>query len=77
MRFQDKVVVVTGAAVGIGQAALVAFAREGARVALVDRDRERGLALLDELRRAGYEALAVGAAAVSYTHLTLPTSHDE
>ncbi len=61
MRFQDKVVVVTGAAVGIGQAALVAFAREGARVALVDRDRERGLALLDDLQRAGYEALAVGA----------------
>lgn len=61
MRFQDKVVVVTGAAVGIGQAALMAFAREGARVALVDRDLERGLALLDDLQRAGCEALAVGA----------------
>ena len=61
MRFQDKVVVVTGAAVGIGQAALVAFCPRSAHVALVDRDRERGLALLDDLQRAGYEALAVGA----------------
>ena len=61
MRFQSAVVVVTGAAVGIGQAALMAFAREGARVVLVDRDRERGQALVDDLQRDGYEALAVGA----------------
>lgn len=61
MRFQSAVVVVTGAAVGIGQAALTAFAREGARVVLVDRDRERGQALVNDLQRDGYEALAVGA----------------
>ncbi len=61
MRFQSAVVVVTGAAVGIGQAALMAFAREGARVVLVDRDRERGQALVNDLQRDGYEALAVGA----------------
>ena len=36
-RFTGKVVLVTGAAGGIGGAAAVAFAAEGARVAILDR----------------------------------------
>lgn len=36
MRFTDKVVVITGAAGGIGQAAAKAFAEEGANLVLVD-----------------------------------------
>jgi NAD(P)-dependent dehydrogenase (short-subunit alcohol dehydrogenase family) len=36
-RFTDKVVFITGAASGIGRAAAVAFAVEGARVAILDR----------------------------------------
>lgn len=38
MRFTDHVAVVTGAAKGIGAAAAALFAREGARVALLDTD---------------------------------------
>jgi NAD(P)-dependent dehydrogenase (short-subunit alcohol dehydrogenase family) len=38
MRFSDKVVLVTGAASGIGLAAAMRFASEGAKVVLVDRD---------------------------------------
>jgi NAD(P)-dependent dehydrogenase (short-subunit alcohol dehydrogenase family) len=43
MRFQDKTVVVTGAASGIGRAAALQFAAEGARVYAADID-ETGLA---------------------------------
>lgn len=37
-RFEDKVVVITGAAKGIGKACAERFAREGARVAVLDVD---------------------------------------
>ncbi len=40
-RFQDKVVVITGAASGIGEGAVRRFAREGATLALADRDRTK------------------------------------
>lgn len=40
MQFKDKVVLVTGAAGGIGIAAAKAFAKEGAKIALVDLKRE-------------------------------------
>ena len=39
---KDKVVIVSGGARGIGEAAVLAFAREGYRVALADLDREAG-----------------------------------
>lgn len=48
MRFENKVVAVTGAAMGIGYAAALAFAREGARVAIVDIDSEAGKSAVNE-----------------------------
>ena len=56
-RFAGKVALVTGAAQGIGRDVGLRLAREGARVALVDRSD-----LVEEVRReAGAEALAVTA----------------
>jgi 3-oxoacyl-[acyl-carrier protein] reductase len=48
-RFVDRAVVVVGSAVGIGAATVRAFAAEGARVLMVDVDRERGEALASAL----------------------------
>ena len=39
-RFKDKIVVVTGAGRGIGQAVAAAFAREGAKVAVLSRNEQ-------------------------------------
>ena len=44
-QFQDRVAVVTGAASGIGFGTAQRFAEEGARVALLDLDEDRGRTL--------------------------------
>jgi len=50
---RDKVVIVTGAAAGIGRATALRFAREGCRVAGFDVDEARGHALVAEVVAAG------------------------
>jgi NAD(P)-dependent dehydrogenase (short-subunit alcohol dehydrogenase family) len=53
MEFQDRSVLVTGAAGGIGRATAVQFAREGARLTLSDRDTVRGEETLSAVRAVG------------------------
>jgi NAD(P)-dependent dehydrogenase (short-subunit alcohol dehydrogenase family) len=58
-RFSDKVAFVTGAASGIGRATAVAFAAEGARVAILDRTEDVLSETADAVRNAGGEALVI------------------
>jgi short-subunit dehydrogenase len=54
-------VVVTGASAGIGRAVAVAFGREGWRVALIARGRERLATAAQDVEAAGGQALVVAA----------------
>lgn len=60
MEFAGKVAVVTGAAQGIGAATARAFAREGTRVVVADRDAAAGRALADELAGEDGRTIFVG-----------------
>ena len=61
MSFEGKVVIVTGAAKGIGAAIARAFARERAKLAVVDVDAPALDALAKELSGQGVDALALRA----------------
>jgi 2-hydroxycyclohexanecarboxyl-CoA dehydrogenase len=58
-RLQDKVAVVTGGGGGIGGATSARFAREGARVAVLDRNLEAAQAVAQRIADEGGAALAV------------------
>ncbi len=59
MRFQQKVIIITGGGSGIGRATAEAFAREGADVVVADYDAESGQTVAKGIRDAGGSALFV------------------
>jgi NAD(P)-dependent dehydrogenase (short-subunit alcohol dehydrogenase family) len=52
-RFNSKVVLVTGGTSGIGAVTAIAFAKEGAKVVLSGRREREGLAVVEEIKKAG------------------------
>ena len=56
MKLQQKVAIVTGAASGIGRASAIAFAREGARVTVADKEERGGADTVKIIRSEGHEA---------------------
>jgi NAD(P)-dependent dehydrogenase (short-subunit alcohol dehydrogenase family) len=52
-RFEGKIVLVTGAAEGIGRLIAIEFAKEGATIIVCDRNEEKGAATLKEIVASG------------------------
>lgn len=61
MRLKEQVAIVTGGGSGIGQASALLFAREGACVAIVDRDLAAAEDTAKRIQAEGGEAMAFGA----------------
>lgn len=59
MSVRGKVAVITGAGSGIGRASAALFARQGARVAVVDQDRDAGAETVAQLKASQGEAMVV------------------
>jgi NAD(P)-dependent dehydrogenase (short-subunit alcohol dehydrogenase family) len=55
-RLSNKVAVITGASTGIGEACMLLFAREGAKVFGISRTKSKLDAVVDKVRKAGGEA---------------------
>lgn len=54
-KFTNSVVMITGAANGIGRSAATYFSSQGARVAIADTDQDSGKAVAEEILNAGYD----------------------
>ena len=61
MKLQDRVAIITGATSGLGEAAALLFAGEGARVAVSGRNEARGRQVADAIAKAGGTAIFVKA----------------
>ncbi|CAE6532087.1 unnamed protein product [Rhizoctonia solani] len=54
-----EVAIITGAAQGIGRSAALLFAKEGAKVVVSDLDEKKANKVVEEIKKAGGEAIAV------------------
>ena len=69
MRFDNKVVLVTGGGGGIGRASALAFARAGAKVAVTDRDVKAGEETTAQVKALGAEAVFIEADVMQATQV--------
>ncbi len=61
MRLENKVAVVTGGAKGLGRGIALRFAKEGAKVAIVDVDKENGQKTAHEVKQIGRDVMYIEA----------------
>ena len=59
MKLKDQVAIVTGAGRNIGKAIVKLFASEGAKIVVAEMHQGRGQSVVDELNKAGHEAMLV------------------
>ena len=59
MRLKDKIAIITGAGSGIGRGIALTFAKEGAKVAVVDLSEEGGKETLEEIKKIKGEAIFI------------------
>ncbi len=59
MHFEDKVIIITGAAQGIGRQYAIAFSKAGGKVVVADRNQEAANRVASEIIDMGYQGLAI------------------
>ena len=60
-QFDNKIVIITGGAFGIGKGTALEFAREGAKVTIADIDKSAGLNVISEIKDLGASGIFVAA----------------
>jgi NAD(P)-dependent dehydrogenase (short-subunit alcohol dehydrogenase family) len=76
-RIPDKVVLITGAAGGLGSAAAWRFAAEGARLALLDHDLAAVARLAEEIAQGDADAIAIAADVTDEGEMAAAFAHAE
>ena len=59
MQFKDKIILITGAASGIGRAAAFAFAKEGGTIVVSDINEKGGIETVSQIKATGKKAIFI------------------